>query len=297
MSEPFFSIIIPTYNRAAFIKKTIESALNQKYDSFEVIVVDDGSTDETRDVLEELSDHRLKYVSQENKERGAARNRGVQAAKGRYVYFLDSDDLLFPNHLREAFKVLSSEEVDFYFQPYCLLDSGSGKRKSINLPTGDPGLYLLRHGNFLSCHGVFLKREVALKHPFYQDRAMAGSEDYELWLRLAARYELHLGKTVTSALVDHEERSVFNYDPQKLIDRKTLFVQRVMADEKVREKWESSFSYLQSGAYSYIALHLPLSRRLSRLRFQFFWMAVRSRFAFLFTKRSLVIIRQLLIGR
>lgn len=297
MSEPFFSIIIPTYNRASFITKTIESALNQNQDSFEVVVVDDGSTDETQEILGGLADKRLRCVFQENKERGAARNRGVRESRGRYVYFLDSDDLLFTNHLSEAYKTLSNEEAEFYFQPYSMHDEKSGKRKDIKMPSGDPGEFLVRHGNFISCHGVFLRRDIALKHPFVEDRAMAGSEDYELWLRLAARYKLHLGKTVTSALIDHQDRSVFNFDPKKLIDRKTLFLERTMADEKIREKWESFFSWLKSGAYSYIALHLPRGKRFNRLRSQYLWKAVLSRPAFIFSKRNIVIIRQLLIGR
>src|SRR5690554_3150909 len=90
-----FSVIIPTYNRASLITKTIESVIDQSYQNFEIIVVDDGSTDNTKEVVKLIMDPRLKYFYVENGERGRARNIGTFHAEGKYVTFLDSDDLWY----------------------------------------------------------------------------------------------------------------------------------------------------------------------------------------------------------
>ena len=81
MSNLLFSIIIPTYNRATFVTKSINSFLKQKYKNFEIIIIDDGSTDETRELLKQFNDERIKYYFQKNLERGAARNYGFSKKK------------------------------------------------------------------------------------------------------------------------------------------------------------------------------------------------------------------------
>ncbi len=97
--EPFFSIIIPTYNRAHTIRKAIDSIINQSYGDWELIIVDDGSTDNTKSVVDSYTDPRIKYVWQENQERSAARNHGIKLANGEWICFQDSDDEYLPDHL------------------------------------------------------------------------------------------------------------------------------------------------------------------------------------------------------
>src|SRR6187431_742724 len=97
----FFSVIIPTYNRAHFILEAVDSILAQNYSSFEAIIVDDGSTDNTRSVIENkyARDTRVRYFQKKNEERGAARNFGLKEAKGNYAVFFDSDDWMQPHYL------------------------------------------------------------------------------------------------------------------------------------------------------------------------------------------------------
>jgi len=99
MKEPFFSIILPTFNRASYLEKAIGSVLSQTFEDFELIIVDDGSTDNTRTVVENWQDDRLNYFFKQNEERSIARNFGIARAHGRYVNFLDSDDYFYPHHL------------------------------------------------------------------------------------------------------------------------------------------------------------------------------------------------------
>lgn len=99
MRRPFFSIIIPTYNRAKTIHLPIESILNQTFEDWELIIVDDGSTDPTQNIVEAYHDTRIRYVWQENRKESAARNHGISLAQGEWLCFLDSDDVYLLNHL------------------------------------------------------------------------------------------------------------------------------------------------------------------------------------------------------
>src|ERR1044071_9472053 len=99
-----FSIIMPVYNREGIVEQTIQSVLRQSYRDYELIIVDDGSTDNTEEVIKNISDEKISYYKIKNSERGAARNFGVKKAKNDYVAFLDSDDLLYPHHLSVAYQ-------------------------------------------------------------------------------------------------------------------------------------------------------------------------------------------------
>lgn len=99
-AAPFFSIILPTYNRANLIEKAIKSVLEQAFVDWELLIIDDGSTDNTQEVVEQFEDSRIHYLRQDHGERSRARNLGVQRAEGRYVCFLDDDDYLLPHFLQ-----------------------------------------------------------------------------------------------------------------------------------------------------------------------------------------------------
>lgn len=295
--SPFFSIIIPSYNRADWLPKTIQSVLQQSEKDFEILVIDDGSTDHTKEVIDGFDDPRVKYHHQHNAERGAARNKGVQLAQGRYVHFLDSDDMFFDGHLEEARKQLSTETVSFYFQPYCLMRADGSQRKEIPEIWKDANLMLVKYGNFMSCHGIFLDRQFALDNPFQEDRNLAGSEDYELWLRMAARTRFKMGIKVTSALIEHADRSVLNFNTQQLIRRKETFLRYLQLDSVLMRKYGQYLPLLRANAYFYIAVHFPMHLQGRKLRLQFWWKAILSRPASGFTKRSIVVLKQAVLGR
>ncbi|MCS7063711.1 MAG: glycosyltransferase [Methylacidiphilales bacterium] len=106
---PLFSVIIPTYNRELFLKETLQSVFRQTFPDFEVIVVDDGSTDNTWTYLQNLK-HKIIFLRQKNKGPGAARNLGALHASGKYLAFLDSDDLWFPYTLEKLYPLLNLPE-------------------------------------------------------------------------------------------------------------------------------------------------------------------------------------------
>jgi glycosyltransferase involved in cell wall biosynthesis len=115
---PFFSVIVPTYNRAHSIAKAVQSILDQTFIDFEIIVVDDASTDGTKEVINSITDHRVRYIRNEtNLERCLTRNKGIEIAKGKYIFFLDSDDYHLQKHLDLIYKEIQhqNEPVGFFF--------------------------------------------------------------------------------------------------------------------------------------------------------------------------------------
>ena len=125
------SIIIPTYNRAYLICEAIDSILNQIYQDIEIIVVDDGSTDNTAEVLQRYKD-KITYIKQENEGPGDARNRGIAEASGKYIAFLDSDDIWFEFKLEVQVDILEKlTDVGFLFSDFCII-----KDVKENIPFG-----------------------------------------------------------------------------------------------------------------------------------------------------------------
>ena len=254
-----FSIVVPTYNRAGLIGKTINSVLEQTFFDFELIIVDDGSTDETTSVVQPyLMDSRIQYHKIKNSERGAARNFGVRQSCGEYVTFLDSDDIFLPWHLTTAAAKKDAHQKPLAFHLGYEMLHADGRVDSLPVlpsPVNDK----LLEGNFLSCMGVFLKRDIALQNPFDEDRQLSGSEDYELWLRIAARVPILTFPEVTSRLINHEDRSVITTSAKKLITRISLLDERLQSDKKFIQRFGNKLNLFTSYRTLYLALHLALS--------------------------------------
>lgn len=294
-ANPLFSIVIPTYNRAHFISATVKSALAQEEDSFEVIVVDDGSTDDTEGVVRQFRDTRLSYHKQENAERGAARNFGRSLARGEYLNFLDSDDLLLPNHLREARAMVERHHrPEVFYLAYQLVDTAGNPLSRPRPIQGELNRLLLR-GNLLSCNGVFLRKDVAEEHPFYEDRRFTTSEDWALWLRLASRYKIYYSNTVTSYIVNHDERSVLRVDEASLRYSQNLLLKHLTEDESFVEKYGRQMGLVRAELLSFAALHLAMGG-LSRRAFHYLRRSLAANPALLFQRRSLAILRHILLN-
>ncbi len=125
-APPFFSIVVPTFNREDSIIATVEGCLSQRCGDFELLVIDDGSTDNTRQVLSEIDDPRLIYTVQENAGPAAARNRGVDQSRGQYIAFLDADDSWFPEYLEQAKQFIEQNDNDFIYSQI-IVDRGVGR--------------------------------------------------------------------------------------------------------------------------------------------------------------------------
>lgn len=287
-----FSVIIPTYNRAGLITNTINSVLTQEYKNFELIVVDDGSTDNTGEVVNTINDHRLLYYKKNNEERAVARNFGVQKAKGDYVTFLDSDDILYPDHLQVAQRTVYICKTPEIFWLGYEIKSTYNQIIKRQVVYGDVNNKLMK-GNFMSCMGVFLRKDIALKYHFNTDRALSGSEDWELWMRLAARYKIHHTKAVTGAIIDHQDRSVINIEKGALSKRIELLVKYLFEDTEVIKKYGKFKRLILANLWLYAALHLAISNY-KRSATKYILNAFRKYPLIVFNKKIFAIIKNLL---
>jgi glycosyltransferase involved in cell wall biosynthesis len=295
MSEPLFSIIIPTYNRAGFIAKTINSVLSQSYRNFEIIIVDDGSTDNTIDVLRPFLSDRISYEKIPNGERAAARNVGMNKAKGDYITFLDSDDLYYTDYLENAVQSLQKYNYPVFFHLAYETWSESSNKPLRKYAVKNDDVISLRKGNHLSCLGIFIKREEANEYRFNEDVNLSGSEDWELWLRLASRYGLKTDDRVSAALVIHDSRSVFNYDENKLLYRKNLALRYSFEDKYVQQVFGKHRKVMEAYCDSYISLHLALSAKNKRA-LKYFFLSLQFHPDVFFTKRTLAIFKYILLN-
>ena len=125
-TQPRYSIVIPTYNRASSVEHTLAGCFAQSFKNFEIVVVDDGSSDDTLAVLEKIADPRLVIVAQENAGPAAARNHGMRKARGQYIAFLDSDDVWYPDFLKQA-EDAYSEDPNQVLYGQIIVDRGVGK--------------------------------------------------------------------------------------------------------------------------------------------------------------------------
>jgi glycosyltransferase involved in cell wall biosynthesis len=124
--SPYFSIVIPVFNRAATLGPTLESCLNQTFTDFEIIIVDDGSTDGLKAVVAAYEDPRIRYIWQENGGGSSARNTGIDVARGKYIAFLDSDDRFLESKLFKCHQYLKDNPCDCLYSQM-LVDRGVGK--------------------------------------------------------------------------------------------------------------------------------------------------------------------------
>lgn len=205
MNKPFFSIVIPTYNRANIILKTIGSVINQTYPDWELIVVDDGSKDNTREVIQSISDARVNYIFQDNAERSEARNNGIRNARGQYICFLDSDDWYEPEHLEVLFKSISEKAFPVaLFFTNCYYYQNEQIIKPEFPDFFDPPIYLLHYPVIPA--RVCVHADILKSYKFRKDIVIV--EDQALWVTIAYKYPVYYIPEFTVVYHLHEDNSV-----------------------------------------------------------------------------------------
>ncbi len=206
------SIIVPTYNYVAYIRGAVESALAQTYRPVEIIVVDDGSTDNIKEVLSDyIASDKINYIYQENKGLAGARNTGINASRGDYICFLDSDDLI--HEKKTEIQVKSLEENPEYgvaFSDFSYIrDHDLSSLIPANVKySGELNFSKIISGEYMVIHAALIRREV-FERVGYFDESLRKCEDYDFWLRIAmkgirflfidqvlAYYRLHEGQMV-----------------------------------------------------------------------------------------------------
>lgn len=185
------SVVIPTYNRAKFIEDAIDSVIRQTYNDIEIIVVDDGSTDATPDILKKYGD-RIEVIRQKRMGVSSARNRGIKESRGEYIAFLDSDDIFYKRKLEIQMEVVTSNHAVFicYTNEKWILNgehkNQHAKHRKYSGWIFDRTLPLC----IVSPSSAVIKRSVFDERGGF-DEKFAVCEDYEFWIRLSLHYPFH----------------------------------------------------------------------------------------------------------
>jgi len=190
------SIIIATYNCANYISDAIDSVLKQTYSDYEIIVVDDGSTDKTKEVLKKYNNI-IKYLYQDNQGPGIARNKAIENSTGEYFAFLDADDMWFPDRLAIGVKILDEEPEVGLVHGYDINILGNGKLTNINnknkkrILSGYIADNLLLRKVHINGGTVLFRRECIEKIGHLDENlSKIGLEDRDLWYRIAREYKV-----------------------------------------------------------------------------------------------------------
>jgi glycosyltransferase involved in cell wall biosynthesis len=218
---PKVSVVIPSYNRADFISATLGSVLSQTYEDFEVLFIDDGSTDNTAEIVDSFieKDYRLKYFRQSNSERAVARNYGISLSNSKYLCLVDSDDLWYPQKLEKQVELMdSSPDIALTYASVNRIDLNN--RRLNPAPRQQQGysawvFYKLLERNFIPSVTPMIRSEV-LKQVWEQRTEFIPYEDWDFWLRISRKGKFFHIKEPLGDYRIHPQQSVQNVNPEKI---------------------------------------------------------------------------------
>jgi glycosyltransferase involved in cell wall biosynthesis len=210
---PKVSVVIPTFNYAQYVTYAVQSVLNQSVSDFEIILVDDGSTDNTQAVLAPFQPH-IRYIYQDNRGLAAARNTGIRAAAGEYIAFLDSDDWWLPTKLERQVALLDRrDELGLVYCDFCWQYDETGT------VVRSPQRGWFRSGfvfadllvqNFIQTPTPIVRSQVFNAVGLF-DESLPAREDWDMWLRIAARFEIAFVDEVLAIYRFHSRNMSRNY--------------------------------------------------------------------------------------
>ncbi|MEC4685991.1 MAG: glycosyltransferase [Nitrospirota bacterium] len=259
---PTVSVIVPSYNRAHLLVRALQSILNQTYRDFEVIVVDDGSTDNTEEIVRSFSALDIRYVRHEsNKGEAAARNTGVLTAKGEFIAFLDSDDEWLPEKLEKQMAVFRyhSKRVGVVYSNMCEIER-NGKRRIWKSPTFMPedGQFYRKALNY-QIYGIGIGSSVVRKACFEKvglfDERLSYYVDFDFFIRLSKEfYFYHIKELLMNYYVTDDS---FRWVTSAHIGSREVILEKYLDDIK-RSRKTLSLHYWKMGRF--LCIHNEVGR-------------------------------------
>lgn len=287
----FFSIVIPTYNRDKIISRAINSILKQSFTDFEIIIVDDGSTDETEKVVSSINSDFVRYFKTANCGVAHARNYGIKQARGTYIGFLDSDDLMEPVHLQTAFDFIQLKNKPEIIHLNFLWGTEDKSNTHKNyLPKHLPEDIFKNCSLHVNC--IFAKNEVLQTNLFNESRELMFAEDWDFFIKLAVRFPIHTNDVATAYLIDHEDRNMRNFNEEKWVIKCDAISRSLKEDPVVSKTYSKKIRTVTAHMNSLIAVNFAV--RKSKVKALKYWfLALCQNLNELFTLRSLAIMKHL----
>ncbi len=229
------SVVMPAYNAAAHLREALESVVRQTYKPIETIVVDDGSTDSTAEIVRQFGSA-ITYVHQENRGLSAARNRGIQEARGDWIALLDADDIWDCKKLEVQQKLLAHGNAALGYTAHVVLDGGSISQ-TYAVPDSSRIYQALRERCPFVPSSVILNKRAAVKAGGFDETLASGPEDWDLWIRVLRRGHKFIG-TSDPLLIYRVTPNGLTHNTEAFLDGQSRFVrERLTADLPVLSRW------------------------------------------------------------
>lgn len=248
------SVITPTYNRADFLPAAISSVLAQTYEDFELIVVDDGSSDDTRSVIKPfLEDKRVKYFYQENQGQSFARNYALAQSSGEFIAFLDSDDVWYPDKLEKQLRVFSAHpDSDIVHGDETQINE-RGKVVSLKNMRRYSGCITpqLLADNSVSITTALVKRRCFDEMGGF-DTSVSVADDYDLWLRFSAKYRFYYEPGIVASY--RVMANQISSDKRRRFEANTFIIKRFLENygsvlSRAEQRWGLARFYCRKARY------------------------------------------------
>ena len=212
---PFFSVVIPLYNKEKYIAQTLTTVLKQSFSDFEIIIVNDGSTDSSEKIVQGFSDYRIRYYSTENQGAAAARNLGIEKTTSPYIAFLDADDLWFENHLEELKNLIDRfPNAGMYANRYQLIfENGKTYQPSfVGIADDYEGIVKDYFAASLR-YAVASSISIAVPKVVFNEvgnfkKYISSGQDTDMWIRIALHSKIIIGNKLTSSYLHFIEGSL-----------------------------------------------------------------------------------------
>lgn len=219
--DPTVSVVLTVYNGLPYVRTAVESVLNQTYDDFELVVVDDGSTDGTGEILEEYDDDRIRLHRQSNRGRASSLVRGVDLVEGEYVAIIDADDIAAPRRLERQVEALDSDPTLGLVGAAYLRRFEGGERtryRPVDPPSTHDEIERELPSRNPFAHSVVTCRREAIRDAEGYDASLTSCIDYDLWVRIAATdWRMAILDDYLGVIRKHEDRS-FRLDPAERVE-------------------------------------------------------------------------------
>jgi len=224
MHEPLISIITPIYNGKQYISEAIESARAQTYKNFEILLINDGSTDNSYEVIKPyLSDTRIIYIEQQNSGVASARNAAISVAKGQYIGFLDQDDLWHKNKLKEQVAILENDKnIALVHSKQDFIDS-RGNKINFSWITGGTGYCFtdMFIKNRIAVLTVLIRKTILDEVGLFNEQ-LSGADDYEMWLRVTLKHPIKYIDTPLAIYRFHDSNISKNSFKMTILELNTI---------------------------------------------------------------------------
>jgi teichuronic acid biosynthesis glycosyltransferase TuaG len=280
MKVPSVSVIMPAYNAEKYLEESIQSVINQTFKNWELIVIDDGSTDRTSAIVKEQAklDHRISYYHQQNGKQGRARNYGISKSKGKYIAFLDADDVWFSDKLDQQLLSIQKESVELIFSDAIVFNNSNEIDFSRTLKSykgfcsPENGIDLFLEKNQIPILTVLITKNALEKVNFFTEKLeIQNLEDYHLWLKLLFSGISFFGADAALAGYREHEASVsikdINTGEKRLIhllkDLRKLFpAQRERISKVIRAKTNQQ---IKNNLFFFVSNTLSKAKKTTKL--------------------------------